>query len=278
MTKATKLGLIGITATALILTGTLTYAQLANTTINACVSKIGLIRIIPDDNPAKCLKHETLLTWNTSGPQGEPGPQGLQGEPGPMGSTGPQGEKGEGGEKGAAGEAGPQGEQGPVGPRGPQGEKGEPGSAGIDGKNGTSLLLEDANGQNLGLLIDADNDGRNFITYLEKDAIILRLDQQRTDGGRAIISSIGTVRFTEEGCAGDAYMTTLGQPQWSFVTGGRFFVFTSGAMVPLLQTHSELTQHGCVNETNTLTDVYPLNEIPAPVSLPLAWPLRVVAK
>lgn len=233
MTKATKIGIIGITAMALILTGTLTYAQLANTTINACVSKIGLIRIIPDGNSVRCLKHETLLTWNTSGPQGEPGPQG---------------------------------------------EKGEPGPAGVDGKNGTSLLLEDANGQNLGLLIDADNDGRNFITYLEKDAIILRLDQQRTDGGRAIISSIGTVRFTEEGCAGDAYMTTLGQPQWSFVTGGRFFVFTNGAMVPLLQTHSELTQHGCVNETNTLTDVYPLNEIPAPVSLPLAWPLRVVAK
>ncbi len=129
MTKPIYIGLC-IAVVALILTGTLTYAQLANTTINACVSKVGIVRIIPDGSPIKCLKHETLLTWNTAGPKGD---KGDQGEPGPVGSKGDKGEAGESGpagpqgEKGDTGETGPEGEQGPVGP---QGEKGAQGLAG----------------------------------------------------------------------------------------------------------------------------------------------------
>ena len=78
-----------ILTASILLAGTWAYAGLETKTINACVSKVGTVRIIPGGSPIQCLKHETLLTWNTSGPkgdQGEPGPQGPAGEPAPRGA------------------------------------------------------------------------------------------------------------------------------------------------------------------------------------------------
>ena len=72
--------------------------------IHACREPItGLIRQI---NSGGCLRAETIVHWNITGPMGPagpPGPQGVQGEPGP---------------------AGPQGIAGPEGPPGPQGPAG----------------------------------------------------------------------------------------------------------------------------------------------------------
>ncbi len=134
--KSTKTLYVGVIATVLILTGTITYAQLADATINACVSKIGLIRIIPEGKPVQCLKHETLLTWNTSGSQGAKGDQGEMGPIGPQGEVGPVGPQGEAGSVGPQGEVGPKGDKGDMGDTGSQGPKGEQGATGPQGERG----------------------------------------------------------------------------------------------------------------------------------------------
>jgi hypothetical protein len=84
-----------------------------------------------------CRRHEQVLTWNVSGPKGDPGPPGpagAAGARGPAGSKGDPGERGAAGPTGAAGAQGPagpagaQGAAGPAGPTGPQGPKGDPGA------------------------------------------------------------------------------------------------------------------------------------------------------
>jgi hypothetical protein len=65
--------------------------------------------------PPICGRHDTLITWNQTGPQGPAGLQGATGPAGPQGATGPAGPQG------ATGPAGPQGATGPAGPAGPSG-------------------------------------------------------------------------------------------------------------------------------------------------------------
>ena len=73
--------------------------------IHACVRIAdGETRIVPPGRD--CRRHETLVVWNVTGPQGPagaPGPAGPEGPSGPQGSTGP---------------AGPPGPAGPAGPGG----------------------------------------------------------------------------------------------------------------------------------------------------------------
>lgn len=89
---------LAVAVAALSIGATWTYANLAATTINACISKIGTVRILADGAPLKCFKTERLLSWNIMGPAG------------PMGATGAQGEQGPQGEVGAEGSRGPQGD------------------------------------------------------------------------------------------------------------------------------------------------------------------------
>ncbi len=89
------------------------------TTINACRTKVlGSLRVVAVSG--KCRKNELPITWNTTGPKGDPGPAGVAGAPGPAGAAGPAGTAGPPGAKGA---------DGPSGPAGPQGPKGDPGGA-----------------------------------------------------------------------------------------------------------------------------------------------------
>jgi Collagen triple helix repeat (20 copies) len=59
--------------------------------------------------PPTCGRHDMLITWNQTGPQGAMGLAGPQGPAGPQGAIGP------------AGPAGTQGATGPAGPAGPSG-------------------------------------------------------------------------------------------------------------------------------------------------------------
>ncbi|HET8626065.1 MAG TPA: hypothetical protein VFL91_01520, partial [Thermomicrobiales bacterium] len=62
-------------------------ATTAPAEIYACVSNSsGAFRLT--NGFTACSKNETLLVWNTQGPQGNPGPKGPQG---PKGDAGPQG-------------------------------------------------------------------------------------------------------------------------------------------------------------------------------------------
>ncbi len=96
---------------ALVMTNSV-YASVpsANGTITVCyVNRLGTLRVIDVDAGQKCLKGETKLTWNQTGPQGpqgQPGPQGQQGQPGSQGSQGAQGPQGNVGPAGASGISG----------------------------------------------------------------------------------------------------------------------------------------------------------------------------
>ena len=103
------------------------------------------------------------------------------------------------------------------GPEGPQGEQGEPGEDGqdgtngqngIDGQDGISLRLEDANGQDLGIILDMFAGGGGsgmfeYHTYLQDKDVALKL---REDIGTITrIGSRDDVYFVEANCQGQAY-------------------------------------------------------------------------
>jgi hypothetical protein len=84
--------------------------------IYGCVGPLGVLRIVAANTP--CLRTETPLAWNVTGPQGPAGPAGPQGPAGAQGAQGPAGPIGATGATGASGAPGPQGPAGPAGPSG----------------------------------------------------------------------------------------------------------------------------------------------------------------
>lgn len=70
---------------------------------------------------ASCAVTDSVISWNSVGPQGPAGPQGAQG---PVGASGPQGPSGAQGPQGPVGAEGPAGSTGPQGPPGPAGPAG----------------------------------------------------------------------------------------------------------------------------------------------------------
>jgi Collagen triple helix repeat (20 copies) len=74
--------------------------------------------------PPGCLRNDTVISWNQTGPPGPAGAAGPAGPAGQSGPAGPQGPKGDTGPVGPAGPPGPQGDTGPAGPAGPQGPAG----------------------------------------------------------------------------------------------------------------------------------------------------------
>jgi len=63
------------------------YSNAESGIITACVRKDGLVHIIGDGfRRTDCKEKETLLSWNTQGPQGIQGPQGEQGLPAQTGA------------------------------------------------------------------------------------------------------------------------------------------------------------------------------------------------
>ena len=81
------------------------------------------VKVNPTSAP-HCLRHDTVIDWNQTGPQGAAGPAGATGTQGPAGDTGPAGPQGPKGDTGATGPQGPAGDVGPAGPQGPQGPGG----------------------------------------------------------------------------------------------------------------------------------------------------------
>lgn len=75
--------------------GSWVFAQVADVTVQACVKKDGITRIlIPGFTRSECLKDERLVEWNILGPQGQKGDTGAQGVQGQQGPTGPKGDIG----------------------------------------------------------------------------------------------------------------------------------------------------------------------------------------
>lgn len=92
-----------------------------------CLKSGNLNNVAVGTAPASaCVKPAVQITWNQTGPTGDPGSTGPQGPAGATGATGPQG---------ATGSPGPKGDPGAIGP---QGLVGATGAAGTNGKDGAA--------------------------------------------------------------------------------------------------------------------------------------------
>ena len=131
---------LAVLVTAVVLSG-INFAVAANgptgSTYWAC-ARNGQIDAdsIQVNTPPKCDRHETLVSWNQTGPVGGTG---TPGTPGAAGGTGPQGGTGQAGTPGGTGGTGPQGGTGATGGTGGiggTGPAGPPGGTGLQGGTG----------------------------------------------------------------------------------------------------------------------------------------------
>lgn len=125
-------------------------------------------------SPPGCHRHDTLVTWNQTGPAGaagaagSTGPAGPKGDPGPVGATGaigpagPQGPKGDTGATGPQGDPGPKGDTGAIGPAGPAGATGPAGSAGTTTVYTSTTL--NANGSAADVTVNVPTAGEYFVS------------------------------------------------------------------------------------------------------------------
>tara|TARA_Y100000034_G_scaffold107716_1_gene137531 strand:- start:271 stop:1305 length:1035 start_codon:yes stop_codon:yes gene_type:complete len=172
------------------------------------------------------------------GEHGETGPEGPRGEVGPRGERGIPGEDGADGERGLQGErglTGSQGEQGEIGPRGVQGLIGPPGEqglrglmgpqgpAGINGTDGavgpqgerglpgTSLWVVDAEGEEVGLVLNIEFDYNKVVVYELSLDLFLKFDLRSATRGTITAETPKEVRllnglyYESSDCSGIAY-------------------------------------------------------------------------
>jgi hypothetical protein len=263
MKKLILASAIGLSAIAPTI-GLWSYTRANVSTISICVKSTGLVFVLNKATDIiNCTKSDTLLNWNiqgVQGPKGDKGDTGTQGQPGPTGSHGPKGD---------------QGIQGAVGPQGPQGNP---------GINGNTIHVFDANGQDLGILIDAgvDVDPPVFKTFIPGLNIIVPFETNTKD--QIVIvqaGSNGGVYFSGNNCTGTAYSR---KPQSQFGSaiglevlqkaGSRYFVYF-GMGSTSASGNSVAGVDGVCTAYSWYFDAYPLTEIILPFTQPIAWPLII---
>lgn len=204
------------------------------------------------------------------GPQGEPGPKGDKGDQGEAGAQGPQGLQGE---KGEAGEPGAQG------PAGEKGEKGDAGAAGPQGPAGASLHLYDADGKYLGILLNAGRSGsdRLYHTYMPDVNLFFEFSERRVQRTFDMLTDTNHVWFTESNCTGTPMSRSGDNPTYSstiVMANGKTYRTTNEhlGIVPAL---SRIDGQDCVSFSPQLADVFKMEEITPPFTVPLSWPPEV---
>src|SRR5205814_1854908 len=120
------------------------------------------------------------------GPQGERGLSGLAGTQGESGPQGPAGSTGERGVQGSPGPQGPKGERGDAGPQGTPGPLGPAGPQGPEGPAGRGLVLRDANGALVGVVVEP------FLAGSPE-----RVRVARNVGGRSVAFLVDGVGFVD---------------------------------------------------------------------------------
>ena len=211
------------------------------------------------------------------GPQGIEGPQGPQGIQGPIGLTGPQGIRGE---QGPIGPQGPQGIQGDPGPQGPQGEQGEQGPQGIQGPEGPigltgpSLKVVDANGEEVGYLLDF-NTGYNeswvtvFNTELNFAFSINFNGLLKTENPTITLTRL---YYKTTDCSGDPYYTHIATP-YNFIikrlSYPPYYEYYKVESLDDYETNVEVysyidEQNNCIQEYH-FTSITRLTPIPQPI-------------
>ena len=131
--RAALVALVGAGIGTAATVGSMALAAPTNNVYTACVTRGGTLHHLTVNGMLRCPRHERVITWNQTGPQGPAG----AGMPGPAGPQGPAGAIGTPGPAGPPGPAGAMGSPGPTGPQGPAGAKGDTGPAGPQGPAGT---------------------------------------------------------------------------------------------------------------------------------------------
>jgi hypothetical protein len=137
-TKAQRIIAIAGIVSASALVGGAAVAANEPTTVSACTSKSGAVRVLGAS--VTCKKREKKVTWGIQGPKGATGAAGAT-VPANGGAPGAQGSKGETGAQGPKGETGA---QGPIGPAGEQGSDGAPGAVSWSGGVEVTLAADGA--------------------------------------------------------------------------------------------------------------------------------------
>jgi len=187
------------------------------------------------------------------------------------GEKGEKGDKGDTGEKGERGEIGPQGESGPHGPA------------------GASLRLEDGNGQDLGIFIDADIHSGSadtyYYTYVENVGVITEFRVQNniyevTHRGAGFY---GGIFFENADCQGTAMMRSSSgmDPQRmavATINGERRYFQGTASDWGMGTSKSYFDGATCNNTSDETRQHWRLEEVHMPFTEPVAYPLRVVSE
>ncbi|MEK7553029.1 MAG: hypothetical protein AAB505_02905 [Patescibacteria group bacterium] len=154
---------------------------------------------------------------------------------------------------------------GPIGPQGPA------------GKSNDGLHLYDANGIDLGMLIDVRDpaNGNRFLSYLPDPGVFLEF-RQESETRVIFMNNLGSpLYFSSPDCIGTPYSPSGGNPGATLVSHtNRVFKFTDQPQVLGDNGWSRLT-NTCANGQGASQPYYPLEEVFLPFSLPPAWPLEI---
>jgi hypothetical protein len=177
---------------------------------------------------------------------------------------------------------------GPIGPQGQKGDKGNPGEPGLPGKE---LHLFDANGQDLGILVNSVVSGHHpwHYTYLLDLGVVVTFEDREDSLKARVFSTSGSgsggltgISFTEPGCTGIPFESNETQPLNRFAlvkpTNYRYFKF-NGEVVSSLTRKSFYAVGGaegvCNSNVSTVPNARVLEEIYLPFTEPLVWPLYI---
>lgn len=189
--------------------------------------------------------------------------------------------------------------EGPTGPQGPQGLQGPAGAAGMN------VHLLDGNGQDLGLLLDADPYGpafrcfgftgsvctsftpnaKTYRTFIPSANAVIPI---RGDGKTqtAVIDPVAnrTVFFGGTNCTGTAFVTAsdggidISTNMLLRATGPRYFAYIGGPSVASPAAQSVIPVpfgQVCLNTSTTTPTALPVQEVTLSFTEPINWPLKI---
>ena len=182
------------------------------------------------------------------------------------------------------------------GPEGPQGPQGPQGAAGMN------VHLVDGNGQDLGLLIDADPYGpafrcfgftgsvctsftpnlKTYRTFVSSANVIVPVrGNARTQTAEVDPITNRTVFFSGSNCTGTAFVATsdgsfdVSTNMLLRTTGPRYFAYIGGSTVASPSAQSVLPGQPCLNTSTTTPTAFTVQEVSLSFTEPIAWPLKI---
>ena len=228
---------------AVLFVGAWAYTQAVGDEITACVKKDGSVHIIGDGFKREdCKKKETLLSWNMKGEKGD---------------------------------------KGDIGEKGEKGDKGDDGDNGENGTNGTELHLFDANGQDLGVLVNIRENNEDFFTTYNQNLTAFLQFQNFQANPKTKFQYVENIDyfFEEENCEGEPFTRLLGS-LYAVRKGNPYQNYWMFDLTETPKSRSYLSQavpdaRLCVPNVGTIEYSVMLKEISLPFTEPLAWPLEV---